>query len=428
MKISNIITLRNIYIFAAIHCSFLIIVCGRQWYPDTQSYIEAWDTISKLQIDMWRTPIYPLFLGILKFIFGSEQYLIWGTVIQHIIFLISIYYFHKLLVNVLKSQKVAIYITAFYAIYPCVSSWNCYMITDSFAIYGMIFLLYCTSQFVRSRNNLYIICYAFWTIFLIFLRPSQIYILPIFLIGWVLFYFKMRHMTKVYLRGITAICLSTIILLFYCQCYKNSYGIFSPCGIGVVNKYYIARMDGVLKPEYTDNIELKKYLHESIKKHGLKYGNGTDHDLLVETYEAIYNMGLKDVSEFVSTADKQDFKTFIRRFIQRFHKAANDKLFTSYIHTWRNFTDIFGINMRFIYWLLIVYPFILAYWIYKKANLPWFSITLYMLGFSHLFVILFACQNNWDRLILPAIPIYLILIGQLFSMITIRKSPNVEFE
>ena len=52
-----------IYILAIANCILLIVHCGRQFYSDTLSYLIAWDNISNGQIDKWRTPLYPLFLG-----------------------------------------------------------------------------------------------------------------------------------------------------------------------------------------------------------------------------------------------------------------------------------------------------------------------------------------------------------------------------
>ena len=50
-----------------------------------------------------------------------------------------------------------------------------------------------------------------------------------------------------------------------------------------------------------------------------------------------------------------------------------------------------------------------------------------MLGWSHLFVILFACQNVWDRLILPAIPFYLLMFGQLMNSLKACVNREVKY-
>ena len=425
LSIRRFVNIKTIYILATLHSIILIVYCGRQWYSDTLSYIAAWDVISNYQIDMWRTPVYPIFLGILKTLFGIENYLFIGTIIQHFIFLISIYYFYQLSISIIKSYDISISITAFYAIYPCVATWNCFMITEPFTIYGTIFMLYCALKAYQENSTFYITSYAFWTIFIIFLRPAQIYILPVFLVGWILILFKEKRLTKVIASGISIICLSTLLLLLYCQSYNNNYGLFLPSGIGVINKYYIARLDGDIKPEHTNNEGLKNYIKETIDTHGQSYSGGTDHDLYMETEKAIYTYGLKEVSDLVSQTAQSDTKTFLRRFLQRIHKAANDKLFETYIHKWRNVTDIIGVNIKVVYWLLISFPFIIIYLARKTKQTQIIPIILYLLGASHIFIITYSCQNVWDRLIIPAVPVYLVMFGFLFNAMKLYLNRNI---
>ena len=427
MKISQILLLRNIYLLSTLHCLVLIIACGVQWYDDTLSYIKAWDVISSLQIDMWRTPVYPIFLGMLNFLFGNEHYLFCGIIVQHLIFLISIYYFYCLVGYIIKSQTVVICATAFYALYPCVTTWNCFLLTEPFAIYGTVFMLFCSFKAYCTNSILYILYYAFWTIFLIFLRPAQIYILPVFFVGWLLLYLKERHLTRVVVGGIITVCISVLILFFYCQCYKHKYGLFTPSGVGVTNKYYIARLDGDLKPEHTSNVGLKQFLKETIIVNGQIYNGGTSQNLYLETEKVINLYGLKEVSDLVSNAVKYDFVTYVRRFMQRFHKAANDKLFATYIHTWKNVTDLIGVSLKTLYWLLFLFPLLLMHNIKERKYIPWFTITLYILGCSHLFLIIFTCQNVWDRLVIPAVPIYIILFALFFDSFGVQTNSNEEY-
>lgn len=370
---------------------------------------------------MWRPPVYPVFLGILKSIFGNSHFLFYGTIVQHIVFLISIYYFYKLATIIINSNNISLIITVFYALYPCVPTWNCFMITEPFAIYGIIFMLYSAFMAYHKESALHIAAFTFWMLFLIFLRPAQMYILPVFLVGWIILFVKKRKLSKTIIGGILGVAFSIGAITYYSYAFKNNYGIFTPSGIGVINRYYISRLDGVIYPEYTNNQGLKQYIEKTIKVHGQKYSGGTDHDLYMETEEAIYTYGLREVSDLVDKSERTDMQTYVRRFFQRLHRAANDKMFSTLIHKWKNVTDIIGVNIKIIYWLLIIYPMLLTYWMIRWRQIAWQSIILYMLGFSHLFLIIYACQNVWDRLIIPAVPIYIIMIGQLFKQITADK-------
>lgn len=427
MQKTNIVNLRNIYILSILNCIYLITVYGWQWHPDTASYVRAWDSFSQLEIDMWRTPVYPVFLGIAKGVLGNSHFLFYCTIIHHCIFLISIYYFYRILYIITGFRQVSLYLTAFYALYPCIATWNCYAITEPLAIYGMIFLIYCALIAYKKQTTLHLIGFAIWSLFLVFLRPAQMYILPVFIVSWILLYLKDRRLTKTVIGGIIAVIFTTSLLIAYCTAFYYQHHIFSPSGIGVINKYYLARIEGNITADNTPNEKFKSFINKSIEEHGVRYTGGSDEDLYTESEEAISIFGLREVSNTVTPSSPNVFRMY-KEFIQRFHKAANDKLFATYIHQLRNITDIIGVRLNIVYIILIIYSFILASWIFKMKSIPWFSITLFMLGFSHLFVIIYACQNVWDRLITPALPIYLFILGQLMSTFKLRRESFFQFE
>jgi len=417
-----------IYSFSTIICLLLILECGQQFNYDTESYITAWSSFSSLNIDKWRTPIYPLFLGLTKSIFGSEYYLFIGTILQHILFIISIRYFYLLSRMIVNNISICLWTTAFYAIYPCVATWNCFLITEPFAIYGVIFMMYSFITSYIKNSTKHIVIFSFWLLFLVFLRPAQIYILPVFLLGWFLLIIKDKGINKITGYGILSVCISIGAILVYSYYYKTQYGLFSPSGIGIINKYYIARMDGAIRPEYTKDKEFQLFIKETIEKHNIKYSNGTDLDLYDEAENAISKFGLKSVSELVSSSDNDNPHLFVKRFIQRFHKAAGDKLFSTQIHQCKNLTDIIGIRLNFIYFLLVLYPFLVIKWMINNKSFAWISCILFMLGLSHLFLIIYACQNVWDRLILPATPIYLLMIEQVCCHFSIKRNIKMKYK
>jgi len=421
MNISSIINIRNIYILATINCILLYFFCGRQWDYDTQSYISAWNNISSMHIDIWRTPVYPIFIGFTQKCFGS-YYLMAGTIIQHLVFLISIFYFYKSALHIVESKRISVYITAIYALYPCYATWNCFNLTEPFAIHSMVFTLYCAITAYRNNSTFHIVAFGFWILFQIFLRPAQIYILPVFLLGWILLFIKERRVSSILIGGITCIILASCLMFVYMLEFKRAYGVFAPCGVGIVNKYYMARRDGTLKYNNIKNIELRKYIAERDKK--FQEGKGTNIDLFVEAQDAVYIFGAETVSENISLYNKTTLSSQIKSIFQRFHNAAQDILLDTFIKKLSFITDIIGFRINLIYYLLIIYPIVLAYCCKKQKTIPWFSSTIYLLGSCHLLIIIVACQNIWGRLILPATPIYLLMTGQLINNLILFYSPN----
>ena len=412
---------------AIANCIFLIIRCGRQFYSDTLSYIIAWDNIANGQIDKWRTPLYPLFLGSVKAVFGQELFPICAVVIQFLFFGVSIYFFYKLTNILLQSESISYWLTAFYALYPCIPTWNCFLITEPIAIYAIVFLLYSTIHAINMNSRLHIYLTSFWLFFLVFLRPALIYLIPVYLFGWLLYCINKKTITKSAVEGLIGILLVGLSLATYSFCFKMSYGMFAPSGIGTVNQYYIARIDGAIDPMLTENPNLKAYVENSIIIHGKEFSNGSSHDLYQEAIHAIDTYGLKDVSNLVSSSYMNDKKKYLKRICLHVHRAATDKLFDSFLNKFRSVIDIIGIRINFIYLILFFYTIFLMIKYKEKKMFPLFSSIIYLMGFCHLFVIIVGCQNEWFRLILPVVPCYLLMFGQLLSMLKFSRNTKMVF-
>lgn len=410
MDIKRALQLKTIYAIAIPYCILLIFKCGRQWDYDTNSYVAAWEAISSFHLDLWRTPVYPLFIGLTKYLFGSH-FLMAGIIIQHLIFLISIRYFYMLTQGVIKSESTAWWATAFYALYPCVATWNCFNLTEPFAIYSMIFMLYCALTAYLKNSVFHLVAWGGWLLFQIFLRPAQIYILPIFFAGWLLLYFKNKDQSKIIVGGVAGTLLASCCILIYMYAFKNSYGVFTPCGVGIVNKYYMARRDGTLITDQIADPRFKNFVEE--RNRVFEDGKGTIIDLFEESQDAVYTFGLKQVSDVVSNSTQNTLRHQVRMAFRRLRTASNDNLFTTYIRKFTIVTDIWGVRINFAYILLLIYPFVLLRWYTKVGQIPWFSSLLFMVGACHMLIIIVACQNIWGRLVLPVVPVYIIMFSQL---------------
>lgn len=402
--------LHCIYILAFIHCVILVLKCGVQWDYDSISYIQAWETISNGQIDLWRTPVYPVCIGVANSIFGS-RYQLTVSIIQHVIFLISIRYFYKITQQIVKSEKIVLSATAFYALYPCISTWNCFILTEPFAVYSMIFTIYSAVSAYQKNSIFHILVFTFWVVFQIFLRPAQIYILPVFIMGWFLLYLRQKQFTRIILGGIIGTCLASVCMFLYIWSFHRAYGLYTPCAVGVVNQYYMARRGGALLPGDIKDAEFRKYVAERDKI--FQNGEGTFVDLFTEAVDAVNLFGLKHVADVVSNSEHSTTTLHTKMVFQRLRTASNDRVFTTYIRKWNSVTDIIGPHLNAVYLLIGIYAFCLFLWIKCKRECPWISTTLFMLGTSHIAIIIIACQNVWGRLVLPVTPIYLIMFAQL---------------
>ena len=123
---------------------FLITIYGVVVYYDTTSYIDAWTSLQHGHLDSLRTPVYPVFLHALSIIFGQQHYLFIAICVQHLIFLVSLFFFYKLLTYFCGSKRMLFWLSLIYGCFPAISSWNNCILTESLAISGTVFLLYST--------------------------------------------------------------------------------------------------------------------------------------------------------------------------------------------------------------------------------------------------------------------------------------------
>ena len=185
-------------------------------------------------------------------------------------------------------------------------------------------------------------------------------------------------------------------------------------------------MEGKIKPEMTNNPSLSLYIEKSIKEHGVEYTNGSGYDLGREGINAIQTYGPKNVSNLISESNFNSISEQIKRFFHHIRKASQDKLFYTYNSRWDIISDITCMRMNVLYIMLLTYAIILSYRMFRRKDIALFSILLLLFGAGHLFVILFSCQNVWYRLIIPFTPVYLLMIGQLLSILIVKET-NKQF-
>ena len=116
----------------------------------------------------------------------------------------------------------------------------------------------------------------------------------------------------------------------------------------------------------------------------------------------------------VSMSYYKNIKGWLNSIGSRLYRSSHFSLFDGR-HICPTLFEFMGISLRlgFLYSLLCIYICVLFEGIYKKKYMPVFSILLLLLGLSNIVVSIVGAQFNWARLILPSMPIYLLMLGQL---------------
>lgn len=376
---------------------------------DTPTYIEAWSSLVDGHLDKLRTPVYPLFLGISKAIF-SDNYLYYVVGIQHLVFLVSIRYFYLLMQEIITSKKILYSLTFFYALYPCVATYNCCIATETFANAGTIFLLYSIIKLYKTSKFSFGIYSFFWLFFLIFLRPAVVYLLPVTIVGWCIVAIDGKSFLNTsVVCGIAVSVIVSFFLIAYMAMFKSYYGIFTPSAISINNKYAIAKAANVIDMNIWGNDELL----------ACQVDESCVNAIGVETENITNTIGLKAFSDLVNQSIKQNKGKYVKRLWQNVRNASEDYLFEPSYQTGiiGVISNMMGIKINSLFILFLIYAVILIRWMHGQKKMAFFSCMLFMIGVSNFILIVIASPGEYGRLSLPAIPVYLIMIGQLLSML-----------
>ena len=403
-----------IYACAIASSIILILGWGVQEAFDSSSYINAWDSFVNGRIDMFRTPVYPVFLGAMKIILGEQFFCMGAICVQHIIFLFSLRYFYRLALTITNSGKIAFWITLFYGVFSCITTWNNFILTESFAISGTVFILYLVQQLSEKRSFIYALHFTILLSLLVLLRPALIYMLPVFGVVWILMAIKNRK-KMVALSGILSVAVSSLSLLAYMKAFEKEYGIFASSSVSTINQVCIAHDYDLLNAEVIEDPQLRKdIIDPQFKKDILEHR-------LWDRYD------LKTINDAIMASNKSQPMKYIQKCFGRLYRSSTFPLFLTSIPGITTIKDMIGISLGTLYLFLIIYTIIIIYWSLKKRMFPPITALMYMLGVSNIIVSIVGAQAEWSRLILPSFPLFLLMFEQVCTIFVRRPILDVDF-
>ncbi|WP_407401747.1 hypothetical protein [Sodaliphilus sp.] len=406
----NIVTCGDwwIYAIAALASVWFIVFGPICQSADSASYVSAWtESVSHGHIDIYRTPAYPLYLGMALGVSESSGLLL-AVAGQHIVFLVSLYYLKKMLLAFTRSRGIACAAVLMYVL--AVIKWNNYILTESLSISGMVFLFYWLLTYWREGGRLAVAMSAVWLVVLLMLRPSFVYLLPVCALAWGLF---CRRHGRHALLGIAAVAVAGVIEAGYCKCYEARYGMFTPTGVTSINNFQIAVLEGAVSPDYTHEPQVKEYL-DSLPNFYRK---------TMQDYKAYY---LEHPSPAALTHQEE------ARIVSR---SRSDQPGKWVLACWHHLFDsrsmmfpeppqalavvfsMLPLTMSAAYVLLLVYMALCCYWMLWKRRLPVMSIVMWAAVAGNVATILIGAQAEWPRLLSPAIPLLTVMCVQLLGFI-----------
>ena len=191
-------------------------------FPDTSGYT-GFDFYNFFHNG--RTFVYPVFLAVLRTVFGADAYLRIACVVQDLISIISIVYMHKTIILLTNKKSLAKWVSFFYGNSIAVLGWNYCILTESMALSFTVIYLYYFLFFLNNKNDKNGLLCVFLLFIMIFLRPTFLLFFVLFLL--MLFGISL-HSSSINVKATikSSFTLIVLILLYSCAFYRH-HGIFT---------------------------------------------------------------------------------------------------------------------------------------------------------------------------------------------------------
>lgn len=366
---------------------------------DSQSYQEASVLLMKGEIDVFRTPCYPMVIAVCQLLTSSNSYnLLIG--VQILIFYLSLYGLYWVMRRLKIVKIMAVIVCAIYALAPIVLMAQLFVMTESLAMSCSVFFIACFVKWQQDGRWIDVILVLLCALFLLFLRPAFLYML-VALVVIVAMLFKRKD----YQRGaqLCSVVIVSVSLMFgYCKLIESKTGIFTPSTVSIANKWMNAFKIGKVTPEnITDPLIREKAMAV------FQEGNG-------EEYPAL--------TLYLSFSPTQIDREL--RAMERKDKLLRVKSF--YVNCSQTMKNIgtyggYRFDFRLVYLLLLCVALYFSYNMLhgKKNSLLLFFLWLMCMG--NIFVLLWSGFAEWCRLFLPSLPLLLVLVAMVCSSVKINS-------
>lgn len=406
MKVSKDLSI--IYLFSTTIPLFSILNKGYYITPyDTPTYLSAWDSLMTGKLDWFRTPVYPLFLGIIKHI-AASKFELTVNMVQYVFMLISVYCFYHIAQRLKLSKTIVFWTTLFYGTCPSVFYWCRAILTESLSISFLVFLVFCLFRLYDHYSIKWAVTNGILLLILQMLRPSFIYLLPLYAVFFFCLYFDDKK-RKQAIAGLIGTCVAISVIIGYMSLFRQQYGIFATSSVSTINRLYIARQYGLLIPNDIENAQLRKDLQLSISNHGI-CRDGEDNGIIFgEILYYINNYDLKTLNIVLNQSLQNYPKQHLYYTGVRFVKSIHD----DFIRTLGNYV-IF--DLLYLYVFMLIYGILLFIWIIKHHTIPLLSSILYFAVVGNILISIIGAQLDWGRLLSHSIPLVILLFGQFCSL------------
>ncbi len=430
---SKIKPLGWIYIVAIIESICYFWYAGIYAYNDTWSYLEAWQVIKTGHISVFRTPVYPILLGVLYEIFGQHG-VFWATAfVQYCVLLLSIKYYFLTTGFFIKQPIWRYTVCYLYILHPMIFQWASFMYTEALSIAGIIFLFYVLGRiWTGNWKPIHIFNLFLLPLLLIMLRPGFVYLIPILFLFVLGLFWKNKQAGK---YSFIAFLGSLLLIIGYGYLFKYNFGVFGFSSVSAVNQATILQSYGLWDEDLIQTPE-EKALIERLEVYGEE-----ETQPWLRSNECWDRLNAGELNSFHARLDSKDdlipYNSIIQKQIQN---NPIGYLKTIYLRTWdaqtrpilplyTQKTDYYILAMITpsfnLYWILFIGFTIFLVFYYSKIHvIPFFSFILFITVYTGILISLVGANGEWSRLSLPSMPLALIILGMVLNKLKLSSYPE----
>lgn len=373
---------------------------------------------------MTRTPGYPFVIGVCQYVFGGYG-LYAVTLIQEILFLVSVVFFRDMCRMVVRSQRVGIAMTAIYLLLPFLTLYcqASRISTGSIAFSIIMILLWCSIRSLRFPSVKYAVVMTVLMICGIAVRPGYIYLLPLYLLFWLAVGLKNY---KRYWKSVAVGCLGVFVatgaVLVYKSAIKKIYGYEGITSVTYFNNYFFARENDLLNPDYVGNDSLRIELLNILQcpaQENWRIWKEIDilnkHDSnFVEMNRVVNKSLVSQPDRCASALLRRGAKVGAYPMVEHYETFRLNQLYLVFIP-----------RLSCVYLFLLMFVCLLLWLMIWKHRFAAVSCFLWVFIVSSHFVAIAGAQDEWGRLSQQSFPALLLLIGEVASLLAFRHDRTI---
>lgn len=386
---------------------------GIPFNPDSSTYVDAVNSLKKGTPDIWRTPVYPAIIWFCRLI-ADNSFEVIVVALHIIVFLATIPLFFTIARRLGAGKVLANSISAVYAAIFVLSGFNQFVLTESLSASLTLLLLFCSIRFYDSPSLWKVVIMTVLLALLVFLRPAQIYLLPVFFIFALFLIMRRQHCIEAFSLSCGVFVVSALLGV-YAFSFREHHGIFSLSCVNTYNDFYVLRQNGL----FDDSSSSDSAFAAAIKSNSEKNVNIVD-DVVCwdEITDYVDKFGIKRVNEAIAKTIDTNRSEWYRIILKRIVNSPTDYRFPQYWVPQISYR-INGISIPFvfIYLELLIFIVVVVCDIRKKRK-SLFNILLLLAIVGNFAVCLVGAKDDLDRLIFPSLPIIMFITSIILTRLS----------